>query len=151
MVRIVSRLTGREIRQPPTVSVEAGILADSAKAVAKLEGREFRDGSQTKSVKTLEWVGGLDGHLRLIDQTRLPVEFAEIDCRDVETVWEAIKMLRVRGAPAIGIAAAYGVCLGLQAAAGGDEAAFFRRLDEVTDTWPPAGRRPSISSGPWSA
>ena len=62
-----------------------------------------------KNLDTLHWVGGLDGHLRLIDQTRLPVEFVEIDCRDVESVWEAIKTLRVRGAPAIGIAAAYGV------------------------------------------
>ena len=33
----------------------------------------------------------------MIDQTRLPVELVEIDCRDVESVWEAIKMLRVRG------------------------------------------------------
>src|SRR5687768_15506318 len=63
---------------------------------------------------TLEWVGGADGCLRLIDQTRLPTELVYLDCRDVETVWEAIKQLRVRGAPAIGIAAAYGVCIGLQ-------------------------------------
>src|SRR3972149_1901893 len=61
---------------------------------------------------TLHWVGDAAGHLRLIDQTRLPVELVEIECRDVETLWEAIKTLRVRGAPAIGIAAAYGVCLG---------------------------------------
>ena len=47
----------------------------------------------------------------MIDQTLLPNELKLIDCRDVETVWEAIKMLRVRGAPAIGIAAAYGVCV----------------------------------------
>jgi len=86
-----------------------------------------------KNLQTLHWLGGVDGHLRLIDQTRLPVEFVEIDCRDVQTVWEAIKTLRVRGAPAIGIAAAYGVCLGVQNVAGGDEAAFFRCLAEVTD------------------
>ena len=49
--------------------------------------------------------------LRLIDQTLLPGELRYIDCDCVETVWEAIKMLRVRGAPAIGIAAAYGVVL----------------------------------------
>ncbi|OHB78612.1 MAG: S-methyl-5-thioribose-1-phosphate isomerase, partial [Planctomycetes bacterium RBG_16_64_12] len=61
------------------------------------------------------------------------VEFAQVECRDAETLWEAIKMLRVRGAPAIGIAAAYGVCLGLQTVAGRDEAAFFSRLDEVTE------------------
>jgi methylthioribose-1-phosphate isomerase len=42
-------------------------------------------------------------------------------------------MLRVRGAPAIGIAAAYGLCLGMQAAAGADEPAFFARLDESAD------------------
>ncbi|HVC97265.1 MAG TPA: S-methyl-5-thioribose-1-phosphate isomerase [Pirellulales bacterium] len=50
----------------------------------------------------------------MIDQTRLPGECVEIECRDVEAVFEAIRSLRVRGAPAIGIAAAYGVCLGLQ-------------------------------------
>jgi len=83
------------------------------------------------NVETLRWVGDRDGHLRLIDQTRLPVEIVHLDCRDVETVWEAIEMLRVRGAPAIGIAAAYGVCLGLQAVDGADEPAFFARLEEV--------------------
>ncbi len=82
---------------------------------------------------TLRWMGGADGFLRLIDQTRLPAETVEIDCRDVDTVWEAIRMLRVRGAPAIGIAAAYGLCLGMQAAAGADEPAFFARLDESAD------------------
>ncbi|HEV2968470.1 MAG TPA: S-methyl-5-thioribose-1-phosphate isomerase [Pirellulales bacterium] len=80
---------------------------------------------------TLRWLGGTDGHLRLIDQTRLPGELVEIDCYDVEAVWEAIRSLRVRGAPAIAMAAAYGVCLGLQQAASGDEATFFARFDEV--------------------
>ena len=84
-------------------------------------------------IPTLHWVGGVDGALRMIDQTRLPVEFIEIECRDVETVWEAIKTLRVRGAPAIGIAAAYGLCLGLQKAAAGSEKEFFHRLDEVVN------------------
>ena len=67
----------------------------------------------------------------LIDQTRLPVEFVEIDCRNVEAVWEAIKTLRVRGAPAIGIAAAYGVLIGVQNVIVGDETAFFDRLRKV--------------------
>ena len=87
----------------------------------------------TDSVATLHWVGGLDGHLRMIDQTLLPGEYREIDCTEVEQVWEAIKMLRVRGAPAIGIAAAYGVCVGVQSAAGGSVEAFNSRLNEVTD------------------
>jgi methylthioribose-1-phosphate isomerase len=86
-----------------------------------------------KHVETLRWVGGVDGHLVLIDQTLLPLQFVQIECRDVETLWEAIRTLRIRGAPAIGIAAAYGVCLGLQTAAGRDETALYRRLDEVAD------------------
>ena len=81
--------------------------------------------------ETLHWEGDVDGALVLIDQTRLPVEFVELTCRDVETVWEAIKSLRVRGAPAIGIAAAYGVCLGLQTVGAGDQAALFARLEQV--------------------
>src|SRR5262245_57169502 len=83
--------------------------------------------------QTLRWVGGVDGHLVLIDQTLLPVEFKEIECRTVEAVWEAIKTLRVRGAPAIGIAAAYGVCVGVQTAAGKPAPLFFTRLYEVID------------------
>ncbi len=83
-------------------------------------------------METLHWVGDAGGHLALIDQTALPVEFRELTCRDVETVHAAIRSLQVRGAPAIGLAAAYGVCLGLQLAASRDEAAFFQRLEEVT-------------------
>jgi methylthioribose-1-phosphate isomerase len=82
---------------------------------------------------TLHWVGGVDGWLVLIDQTLLPVELCEIECRQVETVWEAIRSLRVRGAPAIGIAAAYGVCIGLQSATGAGTDEFFVRLDQVTE------------------
>jgi len=63
----------------------------------------------------IEWVGdAATGHLRLLDQTRLPTEVAWLECRDVESVWQAIKRLSVRGAPAIGIAAAYGCVLGAQ-------------------------------------
>jgi len=102
----------------------------------------------TDAFQTLHWVGGVDGHLRMIDQTLLPGEFLEIDCRDVETVWEAIKSLRVRGAPAIGIAAAYGVVVGVQGAAGADEGAFFHRLDDVTGYL--AGSRPTAVNLFWA-
>lgn len=63
--------------------------------------------------RTLEWIGDSDGFLRLIDQTLLPTMLAYRDCRTPAEVWEAIKVLRVRGAPAIGVAAAYGVVLGV--------------------------------------
>src|SRR4051812_18932079 len=64
--------------------------------------------------KSVEWIGGPEGHLRLLDQTRLPSEVVFRDCHTPEEVWLAIKELAVRGAPAIGIAAAYGVVLGIQ-------------------------------------
>ncbi len=68
-------------------------------------------------LETVGWVGdALTGHLRLIDQTLLPGEFVQMECRDVPTVWEAIKSLRVRGAPAIGIAAGFGAVIGGQSA-----------------------------------
>ncbi len=58
---------------------------------------------------SVRWVGGDDGHLALLDQTKLPGAIEWRDCRDVAAVIEAIRALRVRGAPAIGIAGAYGV------------------------------------------
>ena len=89
-----------------------------------------------KQVETLSWSGdSLTGFLRLIDQTLLPTQLVEIECRSVETVWEAIKALRVRGAPAIGISAAYGVCVGLQPLFSESpdcgEKAFFDHLEKV--------------------
>lgn len=61
------------------------------------------------AVSTIEWA---NGRIRMIDQTLLPTEFKQIYCDDIASVWEAIKALRVRGAPAIGIAAALGAVLG---------------------------------------
>ena len=81
--------------------------------------------------ETLRWVGDESGHLVMIDQTLLPVELKEIECRDAASVWEAIQRLRVRGAPAIGIAAAYGVVLGLQKKVDTTASVFFEKLDEV--------------------
>ena len=64
-------------------------------------------------VPTITWKNDA---LRLIDQTLLPEEYKFITCRDVDTVAEAIVSLRVRGAPAIGVAAAYGVVIAAQEA-----------------------------------
>ncbi|MCA9259017.1 MAG: S-methyl-5-thioribose-1-phosphate isomerase [Planctomycetales bacterium] len=50
----------------------------------------------------------------MLDQTLLPLDIAYVECRKVEQVWDAIRRLVVRGAPAIGVAAAYGVCLALR-------------------------------------
>lgn len=64
---------------------------------------------------TLAWRGDLHGHLELLDQTLLPQQRLVLALHDVDGVIEAIANLRVRGAPAIGVAAAYGLLLGLRA------------------------------------
>ncbi|MCE9546505.1 MAG: S-methyl-5-thioribose-1-phosphate isomerase [Planctomycetia bacterium] len=81
---------------------------------------------------TLHWSGDVNGSLVIIDQTRLPGELVEIELTDVDQVWHAIRTLQVRGAPAIGLSAAYGVVLGVRGAAGGSEAELRTRLSEVT-------------------
>jgi methylthioribose-1-phosphate isomerase len=61
-----------------------------------------------------------DDHLLLLDQTRLPVEEVWLTCEEPEQVAAAIRCLAVRGAPAIGVAAAYGLVLGMNDPAGSD-------------------------------
>jgi methylthioribose-1-phosphate isomerase len=66
--------------------------------------------------RSVAWEGDArSGRLLLLDQTRLPHEELVMTCGTLDAVVEAIKSLRVRGAPAIGVAAAYGVIIGLQA------------------------------------
>ncbi len=65
-------------------------------------------------VETLRWLGELPGHVRLIEQTLLPERQIELEVHSVEDMCDAIRRLAVRGAPAIGVAAAYGVLLGVQ-------------------------------------
>ncbi|RUL66166.1 S-methyl-5-thioribose-1-phosphate isomerase [Dyella dinghuensis] len=60
------------------------------------------------TIRAVQWHGD---HLRLLDQRLLPAEEKWIECRDEASVFHAIKDLAVRGAPAIGIAAAWGVVL----------------------------------------
>src|ERR1700736_202592 len=84
-------------------------------------------------VRTIAWVGDVDGLVRLLDQTLLPTQVQYRDCRTVEEVWEAIRTLRLRGAPAIGVAAAMGVVLGVQKCRGGGRGAFAQQLRQVTE------------------
>jgi methylthioribose-1-phosphate isomerase len=78
-------------------------------------------------IRSIAWTGNA---LRLLDQTRLPGEEVYLDLVDEQGVWDAIKRLVVRGAPAIGVAAAYGAYLGIRQGGGGPEATV-RRLEEV--------------------
>jgi methylthioribose-1-phosphate isomerase len=67
--------------------------------------------------------------VRLIDQTRLPNEEVYVECRTIEEVAEAIQKLRVRGAPAIGVAAAMGLAMAAQGIQAGAFEEFFRALE----------------------
>jgi methylthioribose-1-phosphate isomerase len=84
-------------------------------------------------VRTIEWVGGVQGKIKLIDQTLLPTQYKTIYCKTLPCIWESIKKLRVRGAPAIGIAAGYGTVLGIQKSKARTFTAFYKQLKKVTD------------------
>ena len=81
-------------------------------------------------LRTVYWVGGLDGCCEMIDQTLLPGEFRLLAVRDVATMWRAIRDLQVRGAPAIGVAAGYGLLLGVRQCEGSIDA-FLAEVDRV--------------------
>jgi len=79
-------------------------------------------------VETITWTGQF---VRIIDQTLLPGEVRYLEIGDTRTLWEAIKTLRVRGAPAIGIAAALGCYLGVRDSDATDFETFRTELAEV--------------------
>lgn len=79
-------------------------------------------------LQTILWTGDA---VRLLDQTRLPTETVYVDITDEREMWDAIKRLVVRGAPAIGVAAAFGAYLGVRNVPEWGE--FYTRLKEVCD------------------
>jgi len=82
------------------------------------------------TVKTIEWAGD---SVRMIDQTLLPLEVKYLELATVEEIAHAIRILQVRGAPAIGVAAGMGMVLGLKPHACLDEDAFFAKLTGVKE------------------
>jgi len=72
---------------------------------------------------TLQWVGGIEGCLEILDQRVLPLQVVTVRLNTVEEVWLAIRTLAVRGAPAIGVAAAFGMVLAARTAPGSSQAA----------------------------
>ena len=81
-------------------------------------------------IKTVEWK---DGAVAIIDQTLLPRQYVIRKLNNREEVWEAIKKLRVRGAPAIGIAAAMGLAAEMLKSRAEDFGSFYRELEKVSD------------------
>ncbi len=99
----------------------------------------------TPTVKPLEWVGDA---LKILDQTKLPLKEEYIVARDHETVARAIETMQVRGAPAIGIAAAYGVVLAAKNIRCSDAKEFLSRLRQAIDRL--ASTRPTAVNLFWA-
>ena len=88
-----------------------------------------------KVPETMAWRGGTDGHLDLLDQTLLPSSEKILRIQDLDSLIEAIQSLRVRGAPAIGVAAGFGTLLALREASDRQDLdARLRRLEEARPT-----------------
>ena len=81
-------------------------------------------------IETIKWI---NESVRIIDQRKLPTALQYIYCKDIETLWAAIRNLSVRGAPALGVAAAFGVVLGLKNFKGSDRRLFEKHFDGVCD------------------
>jgi methylthioribose-1-phosphate isomerase len=96
-------------------------------------------------IPTVEWKNGA---VRLLDQSRLPESIEFLDCRDVDAVAVAIRELRVRGAPAIGVTAAMGVALGAQAIASTEYDVFAKTLFTICDRL--AATRPTAVNLFWA-
>ncbi len=85
------------------------------------------------TVPTIEWEGEFEGKIKIVEQTILPQELKYIYCENKEELWDAIKKLKVRGAPAIGIAAAMGTYIGARDIKTDDKSNFLKELDLVMD------------------
>ena len=83
---------------------------------------------RTMTTKTIEW---LDGKLRILDQSRLPREQIFADLDNYHDVVLAIKEMKVRGAPAIGIVAAYGIALGAAGIKTTNKDDFLAQLNQI--------------------
>ena len=78
-------------------------------------------------IKTVEYI---DGIVRMIDQTRLPLEKVFIDCKTIDDVADAIKTMVIRGAPAIGVSAAMGVSLAAEMIQADNFEKFYTQLED---------------------
>jgi methylthioribose-1-phosphate isomerase len=79
-------------------------------------------------MKPVEWLGD---RLRIIDQSKLPDKLVYLELKDYRSIISAIVELKVRGAPAIGITAAYGIALGALSIEYTDLKRFSKELDRI--------------------
>ncbi|MCM8763058.1 MAG: S-methyl-5-thioribose-1-phosphate isomerase [Candidatus Omnitrophica bacterium] len=82
-----------------------------------------------KMIKTIEWKHSA---IKIIDQTKLPPKLKYLYIKDLRTLWHAIRRMQIRGAPALGVAAALGVYLGIRDLRTKNFSDFCKELDSVT-------------------
>jgi methylthioribose-1-phosphate isomerase len=95
--------------------------------------------------KTVEW---RKNKVRILDQSKLPLKVSYLEFDDYRELAKAIKELKIRGAPAIGIAAAYGVVLGMMREKYSDKKDYEKRLDSVISVL--KSTRPTAVNLPWA-
>ena len=98
-----------------------------------------------QKMEPIEWV---DGKIRIIDQSRLPHQEVQLQLGCYAEVAEAIKMLRIRGAPLIGIAGAYGLALCAQTIQARSTPQFLRELRRIAQAL--ASTRPTAVNLRWA-
>ncbi|MFP3879933.1 MAG: S-methyl-5-thioribose-1-phosphate isomerase [Dehalococcoidia bacterium] len=90
------------------------------------------------TARAVQW---LDGKLRILDQSKLPSQQVFVDLDDYRDVVVGIKEMKVRGAPAVGVAAAYGIALGASGIETADTEGFLVQLNEIIQAF--AASRPT--------
>ena len=96
-------------------------------------------------MRSVEW---FNGKVRMIDQRLLPEEFRLLDLEDVEAVADSIREMAVRGAPAIGATAAFGMALAAQISSSPDQAALMKDLEHAASVLRAA--RPTAVNLSWA-
>ncbi len=96
-------------------------------------------------VPTVEWK---NGKVRILDQSRLPERVEFLECQDARAVEQAIRELKVRGAPAIGVTAALGIALGAQSVKTGKYDEFVKEVSEISSRL--AATRPTAVNLFWA-
>lgn len=96
-------------------------------------------------VKSIEWK---DNKVIILDQSKLPLDVEYIECTDYQTVADTIKSLKIRGAPAIGIAAAMAVALAAQDIRASTFETFYKKLKPVMESM--LSTRPTAVNIKWA-
>ena len=127
----------RTMGDSPYVNPETALL---------LQTSQLDIGRENEVPAPVEWLA--EGALRLVDQTLLPSRLEYITCRSVDELADAIRKLKVRGAPALGVAAAYGLGLAALSSQASDLSSFLADVESAASLL--RGTRPTAVNLGWA-